>query len=333
MLTDYQRSLEHNKTYFDLGKQIHVRLGGCQIAIAHDVSKNVETLKRAIDWAAENNVEYLITPEGALSGYFDNALSDENWPKVKKGEEEIVAYATSKEVGLGLGTFWREPEVTGTINRNQTRFYNWMGHFEGSYNKIMLIESDIVIPGEDTAIMGGEHKTIKLTPKSSPQSFFQVGVLICNDFYGENREGTALARRALYSLKNMSRPVELIIHPTFGLRGYEVHDDLDEEIMKTYELWHENHVKQLSYSASMSVLTVDTISDFTGQLPPNIDTSSPGGVVVNGKTIVSAPRRGEQYFHWDYLARCYGGDTPEHIINTPGVLEAIAANNPKPVEE
>ncbi len=197
MLTDYQRSLEHNKTQSDSGKQIHVRFGGCQIAIAHDVSKNVETLKRAIDWAAENNVEYLITPEGALSGYFADALSDENWPKVQKGEIEIVEYAASKGVGLGLGTFWREDEPQGTINRNQTRFYNWMGNFEGYYNKIRIIESDIVVPGIDSSQMGGEHVSIDLTPREFPQGTFSVGVLICNDFYGEDPSGVSISRRAL----------------------------------------------------------------------------------------------------------------------------------------
>ena len=333
MLNDFKRDQHGNKLGFDLGKKTHVRFGGCQIAVTHDVSENIKTIKRAIDWAQENNVEYLITPEGALSGYYQDCLSDENWPKVQKGEIEIVEYAASKGVGLGLGTFWREDEPQGTINRNQTRFYNWLGNFEGAYNKIRIIESDIVVPGIDSSQMGGEHVSIDLTPREFPQGTFSVGVLICNDFYGEDLSGVTLSRRALYSLKNKHRPIEIIIHPTFGLRGKEVHEDLDEEILKVYDLWHENHVKQLSYSASVTVITVDSISDFTGTVPPDIPTSSVGGVIVNGKSIVSAPRLGEQFFYYDYLTSVYGGDQVEDIINAPGALEILAANNPPPVEE
>ena len=40
--------------------------------------------------------------------------------------------------------------------------------------------------------------------------------------YGENPKGEAIARRALYTLSTCPNPVELIIHPTYGLRGTEV---------------------------------------------------------------------------------------------------------------
>ena len=309
-----------------------IRFGGAQIAVTHDVNTNIKTIKRAIDWAEENKVEYLLTPEGALSGYYDSVLTDdENWLKIQQGENELVAYAAEKKVGLCLGTFWREQERAGLINRNQTRFYDWNGRFWGAYNKIRCIEGDPVIPGSDNAQNGGDHQVIMLPPKASPAATFAVGVLICNDFYGEDPTGTTLARRALYSLKNQNPPVELVLHPTFGLRGTEVSEHLDDEIMQLYDTWHEAHVKQLSYSAMINVITVDSITDFTGQVPPH-QTSSPGGVVSYGKTIKQVPRTGEQYFYWDYRAACVGGDAVEDSID-PDVLDALLANNPPPIEE
>jgi len=314
------------------GGQEVVRFGGAQIAVTHDVDTNIETIKRAIDWAEENKVEYLVTPEGALSGYYDTVLTDdENWLKIEQGEIEVVAYAAEKNVGLCLGTFWREKERAGTLNRNQTRFYDWNGEFKGAYNKIRCIEGDPVVPGADNAQNGGDHQIIMLSVKANPVATFAVGVLICNDFYGEDPTGTTLARRALYSLKNQNPPVELVLHPTFGLRGKEVSDELDEEIMQVYDTWHESHVKQLSYSAMINVLTVDSITDFTGEVPPH-QTSSPGGVIAMGKTIKKVPRTGEQYFYWDYRASIIGGSMSDDTFE-PNVLEHLLNQNPAPVEE
>ena len=96
-------------------------------------------------------------------------------------------------------------------------------------------------------------------------------------------------------------------------------------------MWHENHVKQLSYSASIDVLTVDTISDFCGEVPPH-NTSSPTGFVSNGKTIKSVPRQGEHYFYHDINMTFVGGDSPEAALNDD-VLEHLLANNPLPDKE
>ena len=46
-----------------------MRIAGAQIPVTNDVSKNYEAIKKACDWAIENNVDYLFTPENALSGY------------------------------------------------------------------------------------------------------------------------------------------------------------------------------------------------------------------------------------------------------------------------
>ena len=49
-----------------------IRIGGAQIPVTKNINLNVEQIKKAIDWASENKVDYLLTPEGALSGYMNS---------------------------------------------------------------------------------------------------------------------------------------------------------------------------------------------------------------------------------------------------------------------
>lgn len=330
----YEKGKTDNPYTATLNKILPVRFGGAQIPITQDIPTNFAKLKQAIDWAKENEVEYLVTPEGSLSGYwYSFAESEENIATLNDYLHRLIDYSTSKRVGLCLGTLFREDEKWGKVQRNQLRFYDPWGHFCGVYNKIRTIASDAVCPGMDYSEAGGEHPSFQLRSQKFPQGYFEVSALICNDFYGEDQNGQTIARRALYSLKNRlgGNPVTLVIHPTYGFRGKEVDEDLDAEILETFELWHENHVKQLSYSASIDVLTVDTISDFCGEVPPH-NTSSPTGFVSNGKTIKSVPRQGEHYFYHDINMTFVGGDSPEAGLNDD-VLEHLLANNPLPDKE
>ena len=64
-----------------------VRFAGAQIPVTQNLEKNEASIIKAIDWAAENNCDWLLTPEGSLSGYFPNFdLVLEN------GGDVLVAY-------------------------------------------------------------------------------------------------------------------------------------------------------------------------------------------------------------------------------------------------
>ena len=45
------------------------RLGGAQIPVGTNIQANKREILKALDWAKENEVNHLLTPEGALSGY------------------------------------------------------------------------------------------------------------------------------------------------------------------------------------------------------------------------------------------------------------------------
>ena len=46
-----------------------MRIAGAQIPVGLDIQVNKKEILKAIDWAKENEVEHLLTPEGALSGW------------------------------------------------------------------------------------------------------------------------------------------------------------------------------------------------------------------------------------------------------------------------
>ena len=316
-----------------------VRFGGAQISITHKISENLTTLKRAIDWAEENKVDYLVTPEGALSGYYkEYADTNELVQELYAAEKEIVSYASSKNIGLCLSTLWVDNEKLGQCKRDQTRYYDRFGKFLGSYNKIMTIATDEVVPGifhpggmgvSDTEEFDG-HPSVKLFAPNDPMGKFKVGTLICNDMYGEDPYGTTIARRALFSLQNRKQPSELVIHPTYGLRGKEVDESLDPERIQAIRDWHKNHVAQLSWFTISTIFVVDSASNFGG-MTSRYNTATPSGVCQEGKWVITVPSHGEQFFYYDFNLPLIDNDTG--ITPNLDSLGMLAANNPPPVEE
>ena len=95
-----------------------MRIAGAQIPVSKDVEENVKTIKHAIDWATDNECDFLVTPEGSLSGYFPEF----NVETTRKALHDIEEYAKNSTLGLCLGTLWVEQEKRGDIRRNQIRF-------------------------------------------------------------------------------------------------------------------------------------------------------------------------------------------------------------------
>ena len=46
-----------------------IRLAGAQIPVTQDIQYNKKQIFKALDWAKDNQVDHLVTPEGSLSGY------------------------------------------------------------------------------------------------------------------------------------------------------------------------------------------------------------------------------------------------------------------------
>lgn len=254
----------------------YIRLGGAQIPCTKDIDQNVKTLKDALTWASENNVDYLVTPEGSLSGY--TLTFAEDLQKLKDALRQIENFAAEKKVGLFLGTLWVEDYDGNHVRRNQIRFYDKEGVLRGVTNKIILTDHDT-----DIGIMEGQSPNYMVIKEGD--DFIPVGGFICNDLYG--REGFP-------NLPNIAfiNGVSLFVHSTNAERGK---DQLYDSVTND---WHNAHLRIVSYLAGVPLITVDNSCLMDGE-EWNGPTSSPSGVVIAGDWKVQAARVGHHYFYHD----------------------------------
>jgi len=261
-----------------------IRFAGAQLPASDDLSKNVTDIKDAIVWAGENAVDYLLTPEGSLSGYFPgfDVLFGRTIQDLYDAEKEVVECAVENNVGLCLGTMWAETDEAfdeGYRKENQIRFYSKTGTFLGSTNKSYILpDYDQTMPSEINVI-DVDHDI---------QNFWAAG-LICNDFWG----GPLSNKMALPIYVKEQLNAQVIFHATNALKG-EL--PVYEEIMET---WHNANLRMMSFITGVPIITVDSCYKMDGK-PYNGNTSSQSGIILNGVWQVKAPTVGIQYFYHDF---------------------------------
>lgn len=256
----------------------NIRFAGAQIPCSDDLNKNVETIKAAIDWAAENSVDYLVTPEGSLTGYIpDFDTRKRTFADVQNAAEQVVTYAASKNLGLFLGTLWIEMREK-TQREDQIRYYDKSGKLSGSHTKIYRADYENTEPNFPVDNMVISDKSGNLN----------VLGMVCNDMWG----GPIYKMMALPLLAEdlMSH---MIVHSTNGFRGEEPEYD---QIM---DAWHEGNLRMFSFHLGIPILTVDNCwltsgKEYQGQ------TSSQSGVLIHGDWALKVPRQGTQYFYYDF---------------------------------
>jgi len=276
----------------------NIRLAGAQIPVTPYTQTNVMEIRRAIDWASENNVDYLVTPEASLSGYTADFNNDFN--RTVDGLAEIEKYAAAKNVGLCLGTLWDENEDGNSVRRNQIRFYQNNGNFLGYVNKHYAIERD-----QEIGVIG-DYRTHALPLIVDSSRFVPVGGLICIDMYGI--DGQPCVPGELRKLG-----ANLLIHATNGHRNVAPQNGLSMELDKEIqETWHDINLRRFSFINKMAIITVDNCYMMDGS-EYHGDTSSQSGVVINGEWVTSVPRTGTQYFYYDFPLEEIVLDIPEEF--------------------
>jgi len=285
--------------------QIPIRIAGAQIPVTQDIEKNVITIKKAIDYAYENKCDYLVTPEGSLSGYDHDSSPFFEFEKLSKSMIEVEEYAKGK-VGLCLGTVWLEKERYGFVGRNQIRFYNKEAMLVGVTNKTYginpqdngFLEHDMETQGVRNWALGDD--TFK---------FNAVG-LVCNDMWGHGWSGGQMIPWAAKQNFNMNGrdDMQLIIHSTNAPRGDEC---TGPESM--FEEWHNAHLKMLSWISEVPIFTVDNCYKMNGE-EYHGRTSSESGVVIKGEYVTEIPRTGTQYFYHDFFGIKYEEGTWQELV-------------------
>jgi predicted amidohydrolase len=260
-----------------------IRFGGAQIPCSVSIDLNRQTIKKSIDWAAENQVEYLVTPEGSLSGY--NTNFDKNLSKLIDALKEIEEYAANKNVGLCLGTLWQEnfavnDKQTIPVKKNQIRYYTKNGRFLGATNKTVMAPTDTSI-----GITPDERLTGIALPYKD--EIIPTAGLICADLYGWGAAQGGLPQQ-YYDIG-----VKLFIHATNAERNT---DALQNEIE---EIWIEAWLRRMSYLQRSPVIVVDNCFMMDGTSYDG-KTMTQSGVLINGEWVVKASRFGTQHFYYDF---------------------------------
>jgi len=114
-----------------VAQKIRIRVAGAQVPVVRDIAKNVETLTRAIEYAAQEKADVLITPEGSLSGYtpdFDGAAT-------QQALDQVPQRARAAKLTLVLGTCF---EAEDGQRYDAQRFYDNEGKYLGFHAKILL---------------------------------------------------------------------------------------------------------------------------------------------------------------------------------------------------
>ena len=85
---------------------VSLRVAGAQIPVQTDIEANRKTLLRAIDFAAKEKADVLLTPDGSLSGY----THDFDTIAATKALAEVTSAARAASLGLALGTCFVEDD-------------------------------------------------------------------------------------------------------------------------------------------------------------------------------------------------------------------------------
>lgn len=164
----------------DAQEQNLLRVAGAQISVTRDVAKNAEAIRLAIEYAARQQADVLVTPEGSLSGY----TVDFDARATREALEFVVKKAREARVALVLGTCFEEADGR---RYDQQRFYNKNGNFLGFHAKILLCKQ-VSRPKEK-----GELDYFQSQPlRTFRLDGWTVGGLICNDLWA-NPEWTPMA--------------------------------------------------------------------------------------------------------------------------------------------
>jgi predicted amidohydrolase len=249
-----------------------IRIAGAQIPVNQDVTANLATISRAIDFAVAEKADLLLTPEGSLSGY----TNDFDPLAVSQALEVLKQKALAGRLALALGTCFQEPDDQQRYD--QIRFYAKDGTYLGFHSKILLCKriGDPAARGEIDYF------------KTKPLRIFRlheltIGALVCNDFWA-NPEWTPMDDPHLTQqlAKLEARIILLAVNGGPG-QGEEI------ELTRQY---HEANLRLRSRAAGVWVVVVDNCGDRKDLL-----CSAPCGVISpEGKWVLKTPARGEQFF-------------------------------------
>ena len=248
-----------------------IRIAGCRLPVGLNIQNNLKEIKTAIDWAAENSVDIISTPECALSGYLwkPNHIKDPLIAEIEDAYTEICEYSKEKNVDIVLGTGW----VNSQKHWCNAQKFIVDGKCIHTHQKVILfpLEAEMYTPGGDTVV------TIRYKGLT-------IAGLICNDawsnpFAFQNRSGAILQ-----SLRDKKTD---IIFLSANVPG-------DSWPRRLFYDWNKSWIEMAAATLKMSFV----VSDVTVLNKPN-DPISPAGVCEfpNLWKVVADDTNRDYFFH------------------------------------
>lgn len=241
-------------------------VGGCKIPVTKNIQSNLTEIKLAIDWASNNEVRLLVTPECALSGYLW-APRDQD-PKIKElaeALEEIENYSKEKKVDLILGTAC----YNNNGNWANTQRYIFNGKFVNEYSKNLLIDPEFIYTSE------------RSFPPIINYNGVKISGLICNDFWSNPVLFPGGSSQLLRHL--LQNEVQIVF-----VSAYVPKEPGPEN---SFYYWHLGQISNMGLYCQFAIVVSDASTNVDGS-PYTGQPACPVGIWdMSGKSIT-----GEKYF-------------------------------------
>ena len=246
--------------------QNNLRIAGLQMDVSNNIEENEITIVQNLNNLKDQDVDFLITPEGSLSGYTSQFDSNE----LKKSLKRVEAIAKNLNIGLILGTCYKESIGGKEYCYNQARVYLPDGTFLGAYSKILTCSPlDNPGTGEMMEYVQGNVKTFSIND-------IEIGILICNDLWAT--PGYTTIPNPYLPWKMQEAGAKIIFHI------------INSGTDLTYKSFHEASVELWAKTLSMPIIEINAAHG-------NKEINARSGI-INGKgeRINKVINKGEQLF-------------------------------------
>ena len=259
-LVTSQLNAQHNNT------KSPVIISGLQMDVSNDIDSNRKQIVEAIKKAASEKADFLVTPEGSLTGYTSNFDQKE----LAGALEAVTAEASRLKVGLMLGTCYKQIVKGKEFCYNQVRIYSPEGQFLGEYSKILRCSIlDVPGTGEMVEYAEGELKTFEWEGN-------RFGILICNDLWATPGYTTMPNPYLAWRLKQMG--AQFIVHC------------INSGTVQKYRTFHESSAELWALSVKLPILEVNAAQG------NEIINAQSGLIDSNGERSLRVPDSGVQFF-------------------------------------
>ena len=229
-----------------------------------DPKENLKCIIDVLDTNKES--DWILTPEGSLSGYCLNQTHEKNDPTYTEALKELEKYLLDNRRNLALGTGHIEPD---NLPYNQIRVYR-EGVLQGAYNK-QLLTNDVGAMGEYYFYAPGNSCNYFYL---DPINTFKASALICNDVWAFPRMSP---RGNPYFYREISNACAQVVFVSVNCCT----DEFDQTVYN----FHESHLRLLSKQFNIHTVVSSACTDMRGD-EYNGKVQCPSGIIdPNGEWI------------------------------------------------